>query len=241
MKNASTRYIGFPIYDGVSAGDFIGPAELFRFCGKDFQPIFLAPTIRSYLSAENLVIVPNFTFDHHPDLYMVFVPGGSGIGTKTTMLDPRYLDWIKKVDQHTQWTGSVCTGAFILAATGLLDGMAATTYWSQLENLSLFPDLSVDQNNFPRALIDVQRQRFTGGGISSATDLALELLIEIEGKDTAELGQLQVQYAPNPPVHAGDPSQASPELVNKLEKAHEPVATRFIREGVEETLASQSG
>ena len=128
------------------------------------------------------------------------------------MLDPRFQGWLKQTAAQAEWVGSVCTGAFILAAAGLFDGCRATTYWSARPVLALFPDVELVPG-YPRWHLDEENKRFSGGGISSSIDLALKLVETIAGREAAQTSQLFVQYAPSPPVDAGDPTEASPELV----------------------------
>ena len=126
----------------------------------------------------------------------------------------------------------MCTGAFILAAAGLLDGFEATTYWSQRENLALFPKITVSAG-YPRWV--VRGNRFTGGGVSSSIDLALELLSLASGPTASMTAQLFVQYAPDPPFASGDPSQASPEITATVRKNQEGF-TAAIRKAVEKVI-----
>jgi cyclohexyl-isocyanide hydratase len=128
------------------------------------------------------------------------------------MQDADLLQWINRVAGDVQWVGSVCTGAFILAAAGQFDGCQVTTYWSARPVLALFPTLTVVPG-YPRWHLDEDRKRFSGGGISSSIDLALRLVEVIAGPEAARTAQLRNQYAPQPPVHAGDPTEASPELL----------------------------
>ena len=95
----------------------------------------------------------------------------------------------------------------------MLEGYEATTYWSQRENLALFPGIKVSAG-YPRWVI--HGNRFSGGGISSSIDLALELVSLISGPTASMTAQLSVQYAPNPPFQSGDPSQAPPEVTKQV-------------------------
>jgi cyclohexyl-isocyanide hydratase len=151
------------------------------------------------------------------------------------MLDDAYLEDLRRLAEPAQWVGSVCTGAFILAAAGgILDGHRVTTYWSQLDNLALFPELTVDTTSYPRALID--GRRFTGGGISSSLDLALRLVDDIKGKEVCETVQLAIQYNPEPPYDSGDPSTAPAAIVAAQRRAQQGFI-ELIRQTTEEVLS----
>ena len=100
----------------------------------------------------------------------------------------------------------------MVATAGLLDGCRASTYWSQLPNLKLFPKLIVEPG-YPRWVIDEEKHRFSGGGISSSIDLALEIVQRLRGVETRMATQLAIQYAPDPPLPpSGDPAKAPPEI-----------------------------
>lgn len=203
--------VGFPLYPGCTLLDFAGATQVFAYT-PGFRVVWIAATLDPVSTTESVSVMPNATFDDHPPLSIVFVPGGGSDGVGAAMLDPTIQAWLKRVAEDAEWVGSVCTGAFILAAAGLLDGCQATTYWSARPVLALFPEVSVVPG-YPRWHLDEDRKRFSGGGISSSIDLALKLVDNIAGPQAAQTSQLFVQYAPSPPVHAGDPTEASPELV----------------------------
>ncbi len=208
--------VGFPLYPEVTLLDFAGATQVFAFSGV-FKPIWLAQSLAPVTTSEGVSVNPAYTFNEHPGIDVLFVPGGGGAGVAQAMLDPAMQDFIKTVSRKAQWCGSVCVGAFIIAAAGLLQGCKATTYWSMLGVLEKFTDITVDLNCYPRYIIDPGKRRFSGGGVSSSIDLALELVEKITDKQTAELADLSIQYAPNPPVTTGDPGQAdNQQLLNKV-------------------------
>lgn len=117
----------------------------------------------------------------------------------------------------------------LLDAVGRFGGCRATTYWSARPVLALFPGVEVVPG-YPRWHIDAENTRFSGG-ISSSIGLALKLVETIAGRQAAEGSQLFVQYAPPPPVHAGDPSEASPELVVSTPQAQASFTAGLIAAG----------
>jgi len=216
MPQTPNLTIAFPLYNNVTLVDFAGASEVFAKT-PGFTVLWLGATMDKITTSENLHVVPNMTFDEAPAIDILYIPGGFNDGVQHSMFDPVYQGFLKKILQTDAWVGSVCTGAFILAVAGGLNDCTATTYWSLIPTLSLLKDkynITVT-NDYPRFIIDEQRKRFSGGGISSSLDLALELLSRIKGKTVAEETQLTIQYAPNPPVHAGDPTQASPLVVEQ--------------------------
>jgi cyclohexyl-isocyanide hydratase len=242
MKNdPKTLYVGFPLYDGVTLLDFCGPTEVFAFPPgptAPFKPIWLAKEKKPVLTSEGASVYPHYSFkEDHPPIDILFIPGGHADGVIEAMFDDEFQTFIKETAAGAQWVGSVCVGVFILAASGLLKDCKATTYWSQLTNLSYLREklaLKIPGGN-PRGVIDDKKKIFTGGGISSAIDLALMLVEKIKGKQYAERSQLYIQYAPSPPVHAGDPGQAPKKIVKEL-IAEEAGFTRKYYDAVQRLL-----
>jgi len=221
----------FPLYNGCTLLDFAGATQVFAFAG--FKPIWTAPTCDPIKTTEGVQVLPGDTFDgvRGKAIEILFVPGG-GSKVGEVMQDSVFLDFVREVGGSARYAGSVCTGSFLLAAAGLLDGFEATTYWSQRENLALFPDVRVAAG-YPRWVID--GNRFTGGGVSSSIDLALELVRLISGPARSMAAQLDCQYAPDPPFAAGDPGQAPPEVTAAVLKDQEDL-TRAMSLAVERVL-----
>jgi cyclohexyl-isocyanide hydratase len=218
--NVTPMVVGFPLYDGVTLMDFVGATDVFSVAYGNFTPIWLAEEKRPIKTSAGTFVYPNYSFtDAHPPIDILYVPGGHADGViNNAMFNTAYQNFIKTIAARTQWTGSVCVGAFILAAAGLLNNCIVTTYWSQLNNLRLLENYCNIQipEGYPRGVIDDQQKRFTGGGISSSVDLALMLVEKIKGKWMAEASQLYIQYSPDPPVHSGDPAQAPPSLLKDV-------------------------
>lgn len=212
MSSTRTLTVGFVLYPGCTLLDFAGATQIFAYT-PGFQVVWIGQDLKTPIpTTESVTVNASATYADHPPLDIVFVPGGGSEGVGAAMQDKDLITWLNAVAADAQWVGSVCTGAFILAAAGLFDGCSVTTYWSARPVLAMFPRLEVVPG-YPRWHIDDDNKRFSGGGISSSIDLALELVQTIAGTETANTSQLFVQYAPAPPVHAGDPAEASPELV----------------------------
>jgi cyclohexyl-isocyanide hydratase len=148
-------------------------------------------------------VTPHKTFDQVPKVDVLWVPGAAIETIAKQMQDRTYLDFLRSRSEHASFVTSVCEGALLLAAAGLLDGYSATTHWSVIPCLKKFTKVKVAEGH-PRYVVD--RNRVTGGGISSGLDEALELIRLIVDKDggdgvnIAEQVQVITQYFPKPPV-----------------------------------------
>jgi cyclohexyl-isocyanide hydratase len=153
-------------------------------------------------TTDGVSVLPTHTFDDHPPLDVVCVPGGGAEGVVAAMSDPALQGLLKAFAGTDVWVGSVCTGAFIPAAAGLFDGCQATTYRSQLANLRLLREkMRIEvPDDFPRFRLDAKKKRFTGGGVSSSIDLALRLVEVFKDEEAAQTAQLSIQHAPKPPT-----------------------------------------
>jgi transcriptional regulator GlxA family with amidase domain len=198
--------IAIVLYDGMTALDAVGPYEvLSRLPGAtvEFVAVQGAGLIRTDAGFLGLQATTDLDGAARPDL--VLVPGGPVPPTEGPI-----LDWLRSVDRHTTWTTSVCTGSVTLAAAGLLTGRRATTHWLATPMLAaLGATVTTDR-------VVVDGKYATAAGVSAGIDLALTLAAEIAGPAHAQLIQLGIEYAPEPPFTAGSPATAPPELVAHL-------------------------
>jgi len=221
------------LYNGCTLLDFAGATQVFSFA-PGFEVVWLAPTLKAIETTEKVCVMPQATFRDAGTLDILFVPGG-GSEVGTVMQDPEYVDFVREAGSRARMAGSICTGAFIVAAAGLFDGVEVTSYWSQRENLALFTNLTVSAG-YPRWVI--HDNRFSGGGISSSIDLALEIVNQLSGPTQSMTTQLSIQYAPDPPFHSGDPSQAPPEVTAAVLKDQASFIAD-IRAGVEKVIGGE--
>lgn len=205
--------IGFILFPGLTQLDLTGPYEVFARL-PDTQVLLLAKTMDPIVTEKGLSILPNGTFDTAPQLDVLCVPGGPGINE--CLQDKALLQFLRQQSQHARYVTSVCTGALILAAAGLLDGYQATTHWLSLDLLRLF-DVDVRTE---RVVQD--RNRITGGGITAGIDFGLTIAAALFDQTTAESIQLMMEYNPQPPFDSGHPSTARQEVIEKVEQAAAP-------------------
>ncbi len=198
--------VAIPIFDGITALDAIGPYEvLSRLPGArvHFLGIDEPGTKRTDNGMLGLAADRALTDFPHPDV--IVVPGG--YGTRALMHDEALLNWARAAHETSQWTTSVCTGALVLAAAGILDGLEATTHWLLLDKLADFGATPVN-----RRVVE-QGKLITAAGVSSGIDMALTLAARIAGEDVAQAIQLGIEYDPQPPFDSGSTDKASPEII----------------------------
>jgi transcriptional regulator GlxA family with amidase domain len=142
------------------------------------------------------------------------VPGGPGT---REMLEPQPLhDWLRAIDATTHWTTSVCTGALLLGAAGLLDGLEATTHWSAFDTLATLGARPTQSR------VVQQGKVVTAAGVSAGIDMALWLAAQIAGDEVAKAIQLGIEYDPQPPFDSGSVAKASPETKELVRLATSP-------------------
>lgn len=216
--------IAILLYPGVTALDAVGPYEvLSRMPGADVR--FVAKEAGPIADGGVLLLGATHTLAETPSPDIVLVPGGET--TPSVMVDKDVLNWLRHVHENTRWTASVCTGALILAAAGILDGKPATTHWyvmGPLKRMGAVPR--------PDDRIVETGSIVTAAGVSAGIDLALWLAGKVVGREQAEGIQLTIEYDPHPPFDAGHTSKASPAvraIATEIQKRRTPVKQRVVR------------
>jgi cyclohexyl-isocyanide hydratase len=184
--------------------DFTGPFEVFaRVPGVKVHVLWKA--LEPVVSDTGLAILPTTTLDECPDLDLICIPGGPG--QMAMMEDEQILSFVREQGARARFVTSVCTGSLVLGAAGLLHGYRATTHWMSLDQLVYFGATPVKQ----RIVID--RNRVTGGGVTSGIDFGLYVASLITNEQIARAIQLSIEYNPQPPFTSGSPEGAEPEIV----------------------------
>ncbi|MEM7139609.1 MAG: DJ-1/PfpI family protein [Actinomycetota bacterium] len=198
--------IAFFLYEGLTTLDIIGPHDvLSRLPGaeaisvsKDGAPVMADTGVLGLTATHSMAEVD--TCD------VLVVPGGLE-GTTAAAQDQEILTWIRSVTADATWITSVCTGALILGAAGLLDGKRATTHWAAMEQLAATGAEPV------RERVVRDGHIVTGAGVSAGIDMALTLMAELAGEDVAKIIQLGIEYDPAPPFDCGSPDKAPAAIV----------------------------
>jgi transcriptional regulator GlxA family with amidase domain len=199
--------VAIVVYPGFTALDVLGPYEVLgRLAGAEV--VFVAENpglIRNDLGSLAIEAVASLDEVTSPDVVLV----GGGPGQAGQMSNDKLLDWLRTRDRTSTWTTAVCTGTFLLAAAGILDGRRATTHWAGVEQLTQFGVTPSKE----RVVIDGKYA--TGAGVSAGIDMALTLAGRIAGDDEAQTVQLIIEYAPEPPYTAGSADTASAAVVER--------------------------
>jgi putative intracellular protease/amidase len=197
--------IAIGLYPGFTVLDAMGPYQVF-IEHPDTDTIVCAAR-RGRLDDEDrqLHLDIDHTFDEITKPDVVLVPGGCASGRLPDDYGP-VIDWIRAAHEHTTYTTSVCTGALLLGAAGLLDGLEATTHWAAYERLRGYGAQPTARR------VVFQGKVVTGAGVSAGIDLALAVLGALRGPEAAQALQLMVEYDPQPPFDTGAPSKAPPDV-----------------------------
>jgi transcriptional regulator GlxA family with amidase domain len=197
--------IAILIFEKITALDAIGPYEVFA-AVPGWEVGFVGPEAGPLRSDNGaLGLVADRGIDEVAEADAVLVPGGAG--NRPLLRDERVLDWVRRMDEGTRYTTSVCTGALVLGAAGLLGGKRATTHWLFREQLREFGAEPVTQRVVEDGKV------ITAAGVSSGIDMALHLVRREAGPEVAQAVQLAIEYDPEPPFDAGSPEKAPPEIV----------------------------
>lgn len=196
--------IAILLYPGFTATDAIGPYEvLSRLPGA--RTVFVAATPGPVTSDTGFLTVLAEPLTAAPAPAVVVAPGGPT--ARVPVGDASVLDWLRAADRTSTWTTSVCTGALLLGAAGLLQGRKASTHWEDHDRLAAHGATAVDA----RYVFD--GKVVTAAGVSAGFDMALALAARIAGDLVAQAIQLGIEYDPQPPFSAGSPRAAPAEVL----------------------------
>jgi len=222
--------IGLLAFDGLDQIDLTGPFEVLARLPNATTRIF-AKSLEPVRDVRGLRLMPDATLGEAPQLDVLHVPGG--YGQEALMDDAETLDWVRHQAAGARCVFSVCTGALICGAAGLLKGKRATTHWSALHLLPLFGAAPVNE----RVVID--GNLISAAGVTAGIDGALRLAAMLRGDDAARAIQLYLQYAPEPPFDSGTPERAPPAILAAARRAADDITRR--REATARRVAQRLG
>lgn len=204
--NDSHLQIGSLLFEGLDQIDLTGPFEVLSRIPNSTYRIF-GKTLDSVSDIRGLKLTPDAVLADAPRLDVLHVPGG--YGQEALMEDEQVISWVRDQASAAQCVFSVCTGALICGAAGLLIGRRATTHWSAFSLLPLFGAIPVNE----RVVMD--GNMVSAAGVTAGIDGALRVAANLRGDEVAQSIQLYMQYAPEPPFQSGTPETAPPAVLAK--------------------------
>jgi cyclohexyl-isocyanide hydratase len=209
--------------------DLTAPFEVFARMPETTVEL-VAASREPVLAERGLAIVPHATWSDAKPADVLFVPGGTGVNE--AMLDDALIAFVRRQAEGAQWITSVCTGALILGAAGLLRGYEATTHWAAMQYLERFGATPVER----RVVRD--RNRVTGGGVTAGLDFAFTFAAELHGEAVAKAIQLGLEYDPHPPFDCGSPRTADEATIAAVRRRLE--AMQITRDDAVEAAARRA-
>lgn len=222
--------IGSLLFEGLDQIDLTGPFEVlsripnstYRLYGKSVEPV---------RDVNGLRLMPDAALADAPQLDVLHVPGG--FGQEALMEDDELLAWLRRQAAGAHTLFSVCTGALLCGAAGLLKGRRATTHWASFHLLPYFGAIPVNE----RVVVD--GNWVFAAGVTAGIDGALRLAAELRGEETAQTIQLYMAYAPEPPFNSGTPETAPPSILDRARQS--TVSITAEREATARRIASKLG
>lgn len=203
--------IGSLLFEGLDQIDLTGPFEVLSKIPNSTFRIF-SKTTAPVRDARGLRLVPDAALKEAPQLDLLLVPGG--FGQEALMDDEEVLAWIRDQAAGVRCLLSVCTGALICGAAGLLKGRRATTHWTVLHLLPFFGAVPVNQ----RVVTD--GNMVFAAGVTSGIDGALQVAADLHGAEAAQVIQLAIEYAPEPPFSSGTPDSAPHAVLEQVRSSY---------------------
>lgn len=185
---------GFLLFPDAEELDFVGPWEVIGMWGKVFggpeECLIVSQDGRTVRCAKGLRVEADHGFETCPPLDYLLIPGGQG--TRREVDNADLISFVRKQAAGCRQVLSVCTGSFVLQAAGLLDGKRATTHFLSWDRLRQLPGVTAVEDRFTR-----DGNVWTAAGVSAGIDLALALIADQAGEETAGRVQLAVEYYPS--------------------------------------------
>jgi cyclohexyl-isocyanide hydratase len=230
IPHGTHLHIGSLLFEGIDQIDLTGPFEVlsripnatYRIYGKAAAPV---------RDLKGLWLMPDASLADAPPLDVLHVPGGPG--QEALMDDTEVLGWMRQQAAGACTIFSVCTGALLCGAAGLLRGRRATTHWASFHLLPYFGAIPVNE----RVVVD--GAWVFAAGVTAGIDGALRLAAELRGDEAAQRIQLDMAYAPEPPFDAGTPETAPAAILQEAEQSLRSITAR--REATARRVAARLG
>jgi len=222
--------IGSLLFEGIDQVDITGPFEVLSRLPNSTYRIY-ATTLSPVRDVQGLRLMADALLSDAPQLDVLHVPGGAG--QEALMDNEEVLGWLRQQAAGARCVFSVCTGALICGAAGLLKGRRATTHWSAHHLLPYFGATSVNE----RVVVD--GNWVFAAGVTAGIDGALRVAAELRGENIAQGIQLGMEYAPEPPFSSGTPAEAPPDIVAEVRNGGAAMAAKRL--GTAQRVAARLG
>ncbi|MFZ2169630.1 MAG: DJ-1/PfpI family protein [Methylococcaceae bacterium] len=220
MPDVNVNGVGIYVYDGMFSLDAMGPYQVFKSAGLN---TFLIAKKKGTITMSNgLTIAVDKSIDEVAQLDVLLIPGGAE-GTARQTIDTEVLNWIQKIDQTSIYTTSVCTGAWILGAAGLLQNKEATTHWYRAEEMLTKYGANFEQKRWVR-----DGKYWTSAGVTAGTDMSLALVNHLFGKEYTQAVMLDLEYDPKPPIKGGSVKKSVPIIAQLMKDMYDFFLLDFV-------------
>ncbi len=214
------KSIGILVYEGVNSMDFIGPRYVFGSSGV--KPLLVGLKPGTVKSANGLEFSVNTVIDSVQKLDILVIPGGT-IATVKAASNKKLLNWIRKIDKNSVYTASVCTGGWILGATGLLkDKKASTNWYREEEILTRFGAIPANER------YTKDGKYWTSAGVTAGMDMSLAIIADNWGENYTQGIMLDMEYDAKPPIEGGSPEKTNTKVRQMIELMYDTMLASSI-------------
>ena len=221
------KTIGILVYDGFNILDAVGPYHtLSELMGV--KVFFVAKQKGLVTNQTGLKIKVDTSIAEVKKLDVLLIPGGAK-ETFNASIDTSLLNWIKQIDKTTTYTTSVCTGAWILGATGLLKGKNATTNWYRAAEMLKSYGANFKQERWVR-----DGKYWTSAGVTAGIDMSLAIIDDLMGKKYTEGVMLDLEYDPKPPYNAGSVKKTEPIVADMMKEMYDMMMLPLIQKQIKQ-------
>lgn len=218
--NINVRGIGMFVYDGMFSQDALGPFQVLKSAG--LNTFLIAKKKGTVTMSNGLTITVNKSIDEVNQLDVLMIPGGAA-ATAMATIDSEVLDWIKKIDETSIYTTSVCTGAWILGAAGLLQGKKASSHWYRANEMLTKYGAQYTGKRWTK-----NGKYWTSAGVTGGIDMALAMVNHLFGKQYTQAVMLDMEYDPQPPVQGGTPKKSDPIIAQLMKDMYDFFLINFV-------------
>ena len=219
--------VGFVLFPELTQLDLTGPLQVLARLPQS-KTVVAAKSLHPVPSDCGLSLLPTHNFADCPPFDLICVPGGVK-GVIGAIGDRETVDFVRRQAAGAKYITSVCTGAFVLGAAGLLEGRRVTTHWAYIELLPLVGA------KYEKARIVRDGNLITAGGVTAGIDFGLSVVTELAGETTARAIQLGIEYDPAPPFDSGHPDRASAAVKSALSDRYDK-ARAALRESITQAV-----